>query len=190
MFFSPSSRDSPEPIAGRDRGIRRAASVWPSARLNFPHREILVASMQNPSRGFQNSSLMMVMTSYRARIYACCNSILIALERPQSSSWLFLSLMVRAGYVCVAIIYRTLTWTTGSLSCAQMRLYTGVYGHRKRVCIESWLWKGNPLPHWGIERASAAWRSDALTSWATFHPSRRKGPYNEAWSLGPMTFVS
>ena len=38
---------------------------------------------------------------------------------------------------------------------------------RKRVCTESWLWEKNPLPHWGIEPASAAWRSDALTNWAT-----------------------
>ena len=41
---------------------------------------------------------------------------------------------------------------------------------RKRVCTESWLWKENPLPHQGIEPVSAAWRSDALTSWATSHP--------------------
>ena len=32
-----------------------------------------------------------------------------------------------------------------------MRLGTGVYGHRQRVCTESWLWEKNPLPHWGIE---------------------------------------
>ena len=57
-----------------------------------------------------NMNRMMVMTIYRARImttiyrspiYPCCNSMLIVLERPQSSSLLFLSLMVRAGYVCV-----------------------------------------------------------------------------------------
>ena len=38
---------------------------------------------------------------------------------------------------------------------------------RKRVCIERWLWEKNPLPHRGIEPDSAAWRSDALTNWAT-----------------------
>ena len=32
----------------------------------------------------------------------------------------------------VSIIHRTLPWTTGSLTSAQMRLHTGVYGHRKR----------------------------------------------------------
>ena len=36
------------------------------------------------------------------------------------------------GMFCVATIHRTLTRTTGSLTCAQMRLHTGVYGHRKR----------------------------------------------------------
>ena len=41
---------------------------------------------------------------------------------------------------------------------------------RKRVCAESWLWEENPLPHRGIEPASAAWRSDSLTNWATSHP--------------------
>ena len=58
----------------------------------------------------------------------CCNSMLIALERPQLSNWLFLSLMVRAGYVCVAIIHRTPTWTTGSLSCAQMLMHVIAHG--------------------------------------------------------------
>ena len=85
---------------------------------------------------------------------------------------LFSLLTVCTGYVCVTIIHRTLTRTTGSLSCAQMlikRLHTGVYEHRKRVCTESWLWEKNPLPHRGIEPASAAWRSDALPNWATSH---------------------
>ena len=36
--------------------------------------------------------------------------------------------MVHAGYVCVAIIHRTLTWTTGSLSCAQMLMHAIVHG--------------------------------------------------------------
>ena len=53
--------------------------------------------------------MMMMMTIYGARIYPCFNSMLITLERSQSSKWSFLSLMVRAGYVCVAIIHRTLT---------------------------------------------------------------------------------
>ena len=46
----------------------------------------------------------------------------------------------------------------------------GVCGHRKWVCTESGLWEKNPLPHRGIEPASAAWRSDAVTSWAASHP--------------------
>ena len=44
-----------------------------------------------------------------------------------------------------------------------------VYGHCKRVCTISWLWeKKNPLPHRGIEPASAACRSDALST--ELHP--------------------
>ena len=30
----------------------------------------------------------------------------------------------------------------------------GLYGHRKRVCTESWLWEKNPLPHRGLELSS------------------------------------
>ena len=72
--------------------------------------------------------MMMMMTIYRARICQCYNSMLIALERPQSSSGLFLSLLVHAGYVCVAIIHQTLTWTTGSLTYAQMLMHAIAHG--------------------------------------------------------------
>ena len=50
----------------------------------------------------------------------------------------------------------------------------GCTGTRKRVCTESWLWEKNLLPHRGIEPASAAWRSDALTNWANPLPSDRR----------------
>ena len=63
-----------------------------------------------------------------------------------------------------------LTWTTGSLTSAQMLIHEiahrGVRTHI-RVFTESWLWEKNPLPHQGIESASAAWWSGALTNWAT-----------------------
>ena len=36
-----------------------------------------------------------------------------------------------------------------------MQLRKGLYGHRKRVCFESWLWEKNPLLHQEIEPASA-----------------------------------
>ena len=78
---------------------------------------------------------------------------------------------VYAGCFSVSIIRWTLTWTTGSLTCAQMCVFTrGCTDTRKRVCTESWLWEKNPLPHRWIEPASAAWRSDALTNWATAPP--------------------
>ena len=45
----------------------------------------------------------------------------------------------------VSIIHRTLTRTTGSLLCSQMKTHAiaheGVCGHRKRVCSESRLWE-------------------------------------------------
>ena len=55
----------------------------------------------------------------------------------------YLSLMVRAGYVCVAIIHRTLKWTTESLSCAQMLMHAIAHGG-VRTPIESLHWKLTP----------------------------------------------
>ena len=81
--------------------------------------------------------------------------------------------------------YRIFNVCTDVNACGCTR---GVYGHCERVCTESWLWEKNPLPHQGIEPASAAWLSDVLTelhsnpnsqlsytpsptpNWATFHP--------------------
>ena len=54
-----------------------------------------------------------------------------------------------------------------------MRLHTGVHGHRKRVCTESWLWEKNPLPHRGIEPASATFRSDFLPTELHPHPKSK-----------------
>ena len=78
---------------------------------------------------------------------------------------------VHAECFSVSIIHRTLTWTTGSLTCAQMLMQAithGVTDTHKRVCTESWLWEKNSLPHQGIEPVSVVWRSDALANSATF----------------------
>ena len=75
----------------------------------------------------------------------------------------------------VSVIYQTLTWTKGSLTCTQILMHViahwGVRGHRRRACAESWLWEKNPLPHLGIEPASAACWSDALPIELHLHPS-------------------
>ena len=42
---------------------------------------------------------------------------------------------------------------------------------RKRVCTECSLWKKNPLPHWWIDPASAACRSDVPPTELHPHPS-------------------
>ena len=42
--------------------------------------------------------------------------------------------------------------------------------NRKRVYAASWLWEKNPLPHRGIEPASAVCRSDALPTEPHPHP--------------------
>ena len=75
-------------------------------------------------------------------------------------------LRVHAGCFSVSIIHRTLTWTTGTLRCAQMLMHAvahSLYGHCKRVCTESWPWEKNPLTHWGIDPVSAARRTDVLS---------------------------
>ena len=56
-----------------------------------------------------------------------------------------------------------------------MRLHTGVYEYRKRVCTESWHWEKNPLPHRRIEPASATSRSDALPAELHPHPYDQNG---------------
>ena len=55
----------------------------------------------------------------------------------------------------VSIFNQTLTWTAGSLTCAQMLMHAvahwSVQTHvckTKRVCTENWFWEKNPLPHW------------------------------------------
>ena len=55
-----------------------------------------------------------------------------------------------------------------------MPLHKGVCGHCKRVCTESWLWEKNPLPHQGIEPASAACRSYAQPPELHPHPRARR----------------
>ena len=88
--------------------------------------------------------------------------------------WGCCGLSMFAGGFNVSIIHRTLTWTTGSLTCASRckckRLRTGVCGHRKRLCTESWLREKNPSPHRGIEPVSAACRSNALPTALHSHP--------------------
>ena len=77
-------------------------------------------------------------------------------------------IMVCARYVCVAIIHRTLTWTSGSLTCTEM--LTPAIAHGGCTDTESWLWEENPLPHWGIKPASATWWSAALPTELHPHP--------------------
>ena len=77
---------------------------------------------------------------------------------------------VHAGYFSVSIIHRTLTRTTGSLTCAQMLMHAiaqGVRTHVRESALEA-DWEKNPLPHRGIEPASASSRSDALPT--ELHP--------------------
>ena len=62
--------------------------------------------------------------------------------------------------------YRTFIVRTDVNACNCMQ---GVYGHWKRVCTESWLWEENLLLHMRTEPESVAFRSDAITNWATSH---------------------
>ena len=61
----------------------------------------------------------------------------------------------------------------GTVMYSQMSVNTGectrgLYGHRKRVCTESWHRDKDPLPHWGIKPASSSCRSDGLPT--ELHP--------------------
>ena len=86
-------------------------------------------------------------------------------QQPQEQRYPFLS--VCAVFLCV----QTMVWLpmfgifnthtdVPACNCTQ-----GLYGHRKRVCTESWLWEKNPLLHRGLEPASRlrlAFQSNAL----------------------------
>ena len=82
-----------------------------------------------------------------------------------------------AGCFSVSIIHRTLTWTTGSLTCAQINVSAcdctrECTDARKRVCTESGLWEKNPSPHRGNRTCVGGvtdWRS--WRNWATFPPT-------------------
>ena len=59
-----------------------------------------------------------------------------------------------------------------------MRLHTGVYGHRKRVCAENGLCEKNPFPHRGIESASA-----------DFHPGKELYHLQSGTKVWSLHFV-
>ena len=67
------------------------------------------------------------------------------------------------GTSMVSVIHRILTWTAGSLTCAQMLMHAIAHGGTARECalkVDSG--RKKPVPHRGIEPASASFRSDAL----------------------------
>ena len=83
---------------------------------------------------------------------------------------------VHAGCFSVSIIHQTLTLTTGFLTCAQTLMPAVAHGGARTHVGESALkvdWEKNPLPHRGIEPASAACRSDALLAEPHPHLSGR-----------------
>ena len=74
---------------------------------------------------------------------------------------------LHVGCFSTSIIHQTLTWTTGSLTCTQLLMQAITQGGVQTHVRESALKvdsgrKKNPLPHQGIEPASAECRSDAL----------------------------
>ena len=81
--------------------------------------------------------------------------------------------ILHAGCFSISIIHQTLTWITGSLTCAQMLTHAtacgGVWTH-VRVYTESWYWEKNVLPHRWMEPESEVLvcRSDTLPT--ELHP--------------------
>ena len=53
--------------------------------------------------------------------------------------------MVHVGYVCVAIIHQTLTWTTEFLTCAQILMHAiahgGIWDIERESALEVDFWK-------------------------------------------------
>ena len=73
---------------------------------------------------------------------------------------------VCAGHFSVSMIHRILTWTTGSLTCAQMLMHAiahgGVRTHEIKSALKVTLGGKKSLATPGIEPASAACRSDTV----------------------------
>ena len=96
--------------------------------------------------------VIMVMANYWARIYPCCNSMLITLERPRSSSWFFFSLTF-----CLCchnppnsdMDYRIFIVRTDVNACYCTRGCTDTE-RESALKVDSGK-KENPLPHRGIE---------------------------------------
>ena len=72
---------------------------------------------------------------------------------------------MHAGCFSVFIFHRALSWTTGSLTCPQI-LNHAIAHEGVRTYVRE-----NPLPHRGIEPATAACRSDVLPTEQHLHPS-------------------
>ena len=80
--------------------------------------------------------------------------------------------MVHAGYVCVAIIHRTLMWTTGSLTCAQMLIHTvahsGVWTLKESTLKVTLGRKSLVIPgRWTCVNGTTVW---CATNWVTSPP--------------------
>ena len=120
--------------------------------------EQYACSAENPTSGLLSAA---VLTYFLFTFFSCVvpmgNSGCLQSRATQPT--------VHAGCFSVSIIHRTLTLTTGSLTCAQMLIHAvvhRVHRHRERVLFgKLTLEEKNLLPHRGIEPAWAACRSDA-----------------------------
>ena len=86
----------------------------------------------------------------------------VRLQQPQEQRYPFLTVRAVFSWVQTKVwlqMLGTFNVLTDVNACDCTR---GLYGHHEKVCTECWLWEKNPLPHRGIEPASAAWRSDTL----------------------------
>lgn len=82
----------------------------------------------------------------------------------QGLTWCLLSFRAsKQGYVC-----QCSSFITGT----QVLMHVTVHGaaHCKTVCTKSWPWEKSPLPHQGVEPASAACRPQHPTDWTTSPP--------------------
>ena len=99
---------------------------------------------------------------------------------------------VHAGCFSVSRIHRSLTQTTGSLSCTQMLTHATAHGGVRTPSESlhwSWLWEKKPLPHLGVEPASAACRFDPLPTELHPRPIDSKSHNTRMCWMKLMSFV-
>ena len=168
-----------KPGAGQNIALR----VTPTARrftfLLFIHLYVMPVLFKHEIRLFFYKCIVpMEFLPREVRVYFPGVSQLRQSRATQST--------VHAGCFSVSIIYRTLIWTTGSLTCAQTLMHATVFGgvrHRTRVCTENGLGEKS-LGAPGNRTCVSDVPVRRCTNWATSNPTPHPDfDVNSKWDL-------